>query len=170
MNDYQRREPSISRLGKFFFVLLGVLAVSGAACTSPEQTTEEAIAAGLAELRAQAEQGDAEAQYNLGFMYEKGQGVPQDDTEAVRWLRLAAEQGDVQAQSNLGGMYSHGRGVEQDILQAHMWSNLAASGQSGEERKRAVDARDALEKLMTPAQLAEAQRLAREWEAAHPRD
>ena len=103
MNDYQRRELSISRLGKFFFVLLGLLAVSGAACTSPEQTTEEAIAAGSAELRAQAEQGNAEALYNLGFMYANGEGVPQDDAEARVWYRRAAEQGHVQAQLNVGG-------------------------------------------------------------------
>jgi len=52
-----------------------------------------------------AEQGSAEAQYNLGLMYANGDGVPQNDEEAVRWYRLAAEQGDANAQFNLGGMY-----------------------------------------------------------------
>ena len=46
------------------------------------------------ELREKAEQGDVQAQYNLGIMYETGRGGPQDDAEAVRWYRLAAEQGD----------------------------------------------------------------------------
>ena len=47
--------------------------------------------------RLSAEQGDAEAQFNLGLMYSEGQGVPQDDKEAVKWYRLAAEQGDADA-------------------------------------------------------------------------
>ena len=81
-------------------------------------------------LRAQAEQGDAEAQYRLGFMYAEGRGVPQDDAEAVRWYRLAADQGDARAMSNLGGMYAGGRGVVQDYVQAHMWRNVAASRQN----------------------------------------
>ena len=58
-----------------------------------------------------AEQGDADAQSTLGFMYENGRGVPQDDAEAVRWYRLAAEQGNSLAQNNLGFMYGNGRGV-----------------------------------------------------------
>ena len=56
----------------------------------------------VAELRARAEQGDAEAQYNLGVMYATGAGVPQDNGEAVRWYRLAADQGLAAAQFNLG--------------------------------------------------------------------
>ena len=55
-------------------------------------------------------------------------------------------------------------------MQAHMWTNLAASRETGEERKLFADGRDALARLMTPAQLADAQRLAREWDAAHPRE
>tara|TARA_R110000765_G_scaffold324976_2_gene416497 strand:+ start:916 stop:1131 length:216 start_codon:yes stop_codon:yes gene_type:complete len=55
--------------------------------------------------RLAAEQGDADAQYNLGIMYDTGRGVPENDAEAVRWYRLAAEQGDANAQFNLGGMY-----------------------------------------------------------------
>ena len=54
------------------------------------------------ELRALAEQGDVEAQFNLGVRYGTGEGVPQDDVEAVRWYRLAAEQGSARAQYNLG--------------------------------------------------------------------
>ena len=58
----------------------------------------------------------------------------------------------------------------QDYVLAHMWYNLAASRSTGEERKKSADLRDALARLMTPAQIAEAQRLAREWDAAHPRE
>ena len=60
--------------------------------------------------RLAADQGDAGAQYNLGVMYDNGQGVPQNYAEAVKWYRLAADQGDASAQYNLGVMYDNGRG------------------------------------------------------------
>ena len=116
-------------------------------------------ATALKECRPLAEQGDANAQFNLGVMYDMGQGVPQDDTEAVRWYRLAAEQGHAIAQSNLGLMYAQGQGIPQDVVQAHMWVNLAA----GQGHENARKARDRLAEKMTPVQLADAQRLAREW-------
>ena len=72
-------------------------------------------------LRARAEAGDAEAQYNLGVMYASGEGVPQDYAEAVRWYRLAAEQGDAGAQSFLGAMYHDCIGVPQDYAEAVRW-------------------------------------------------
>ncbi len=116
-------------------------------------------------VRLAAEQGDANAQYNLGVMYAEGQGVIQDYTEAAKWYRLAAERGDANAQQNLGVMYAEGKGVIQDHVQAHLWFNLAAARQPpGEDRDRAVDNRNLAEKHMTPDQVAEAQRLAREWE------
>ena len=58
-----------------------------------------------------AKQGIAEAQYNLGLMYSKGEGMPNDDKEAVKWYRLSAEQRITGAQSNLGLMYEKGQGV-----------------------------------------------------------
>ena len=106
-----------------------------------------------------AEQGKAAAHSNLGFMYGKGQGVPQDWQEAANWGRRAAEQGLAVAQYNLAVAYGQGKGVPKDYVLAHMWANLAAA--QGEEK--AIEARDAFETLMTPAQFAEAQRLAREW-------
>ncbi len=113
--------------------------------------------------RAAAEQGDAKVQYNLGVMYATGRGVPQDDAEAAKWYRRAAEQGYASAQHNLGIMYANGKGVPQDYTLAHMWFNLA--GVSGD--KKAAENRNRVAKNMTPAQVAEAQRLAREWTAAH---
>ncbi len=109
--------------------------------------------------RLAAEQGHASAQFNLGVMYAKGQGVSQDCQEADRWYQLAADQGDALAQFNLGVMYGQGEGVPKDYVLAHMWLNLAAA----KGLKEAVKGRDFLRKRMTPAQLAEAQRLAREW-------
>ena len=95
--------------------------------------------------------------------------VPQDSAEAMRWYRLAAEQEYVIAQYNLGVMYFNDRGVTQGFVQAHMWSNLAASRMTGETRENAVNNREIVAGRTTADQIAEAQRLAREWEAAHPR-
>ena len=74
-----------------------------------------------------ANQGDADAQYNLGVAYHDGEGVPQDYAEAVRWWRKAAEQGNLMAQSNLGVAYEHGEGVPQDRREALRWWKKAAS-------------------------------------------
>ncbi len=106
-----------------------------------------------------AEQGQAEAQYNLGDMYQLGLGVPRDYQEAAQWCRLAAEQGHAGAQALLGAMYYLGQGVPRDDALAHMWVTLAAAHGIAV----AVKWRDLFEKSMTPAQLAEAHRLAREW-------
>ncbi|HEY6084386.1 MAG TPA: tetratricopeptide repeat protein [Nitrospira sp.] len=108
-----------------------------------------------------AEQGHAGAQVNLGTLYLLERGAPQSDQMALSYFRRAADQGDALAFAKLGLMYAQGRGVPQDYIQAHMWYNLAAA--NGE--KRAAETRDALANHMTPAQVAEAQRLAREWTA-----
>ena len=82
----------------------------------------------------------------------------------------AADPENAAAQFNLGVKYATGQGVPQDYVQAHMWFNLAASRSTGEVRDDAVERRDQIANEMTPDQLAEAQRLAREWDAAHPRE
>jgi len=111
-----------------------------------------------------AEQGYASAQSALGTMYYKGRGVPQIYRQAKKWFFMAAEQGEPDAQSNLGIMYVEGLGVPQDYSKAHMWFNLAASRYPpGEDRDRVVKNRDIITKMMTPAQISEAQKLAREW-------
>jgi len=117
-------------------------------------------------FRKAAEQGLAIAQSNLGAMYGKGQGVPQDYAEAIKWFRKAAEQGAAEAQFNLGTMYGNGRAVPQDYVQAHKWFNLAAAHfpeSETENREKAVRNRDRVAGKMNAAQIAEAQRLAREW-------
>lgn len=73
-----------------------------------------------------AKSGDAEAQYDLGWVYYEGEGVIQDYKEAVKWFRLAAEQGDAPAQCSLGYMYGNGDGVIQDYKEAAKWCRLAA--------------------------------------------
>ena len=113
-----------------------------------------------------AEQGDAAVQTSVGGMYKEGRGTPQNYAEAARWYRKAAEQGDANAQYYLGGLYNMGRGVIQDPVAAHMWLNLAAANEDVFSRI-AREERDRVAKGMTAAQIAEAQRLAREWTAKH---
>ena len=115
------------------------------------------FATALKEWTVLAEPGDAKAQYNLGVMYDRGQGVVQDYKEAMKWYRKAAEQGDAKAQFGLGLMYAIGYGVTQDDVYAHMWFNIAAS--NGD--KDAVTNRDMAAKLMTAADISKAQGLAR---------
>ena len=112
--------------------------------------------------RKAADQGYAVAQYYLGVIYDNGTGVPQDYAEAMKWYRKAADQGIAEAQYNLGVIYDNGSGVPQDYVQAHKWFSLAAD--RGDED--AVQHRDQAAAKMTPAQIAEAQRLAREWKPA----
>ncbi len=151
-------------------VLLSLMLTGGAAAGPLEDGIAAAkrgdYATALRLLRPLAEQGHARAQFNLGVAYANGRGVPQDHAEAVKWYRLAAEQGYALAQLNLGALYANGQGVPQDSVQAHMWFYLAASRFSAPEapyRDQAVKYRDIVASKMTPAQIAEAQRLVREW-------
>lgn len=99
----------------------------------------------------------------LTILYANGQGVPQDYKAAVRWFRLAAEQGNVASQSNLGWMFYNGLGVPQDNVHAYMWFSIAAVNGDDIGTKN----RDNLAPEMTSDQMAEGQRLAREWQATH---
>lgn len=128
--------------------------------------------------RKAAEQGDADAQCCLGNAYVAlgfefiADGDLRDFIEAMKWYHLAANQGSTSAQFNLGSMYSSGEGVPRDTVQSYMWFELAARTSSASKYKDHIDAgcsRKLLEKSMTPGQIAEAQRLAREWLSAHPK-
>ena len=116
-----------------------------------------------------AEQGDIHAQYWLGDAYHKGKGVSRDDKIAVKYLRLAAEQGYSRAQWTLGIMYYDGYGVQQDYVNAHMWFNVSAASYVNDDAeggdgvaKQRLGWSDGVEKKMTPSQIADAKRLARE--------
>ncbi len=109
-----------------------------------------------------AAQGNAEAQTNLGALYRFGLGVLQDYATARQWLEKAAAQGEAIAQINLGTLYLSGEGVPKDDVRAYMWLNLAAANSTGDGdmQKLAADSRYVIARSMTPAQIAEAQRLA----------
>lgn len=121
------------------------------------QVVQQDSAAAALWFRKAAEQG-----YDLGTLYLHGRGLTQDDTEAVLWFRKAADQGDAVAEFLLGNQYANGKGVPQDYVRAHMWFSLAAA--QGEQR--AVKTLEMAEPRMTPAQIAEAQKLARDWKPA----
>jgi hypothetical protein len=109
--------------------------------------------------RLAAEQGDAQAQNNLGMMYFEGWGVPKDDKEAIKWFRVAASQGYALAQGNLGLMYAKGRGVPQDYVLSYMWFTV------GKTLTPALW--PILTAKMTSAQIELAQKLARRCEESH---
>jgi uncharacterized protein len=189
-------------------VFLAVASIAAPVAAGPLEDADAAFNRGdyvttLRVVRPLADQGNAKAQALLGTMYENGEGLAQDLTEAVKWLRKAAEGGEVtaqdylgifyatgdsglqqdysqaakwyrkaadqgnpHAQNSLGSMYAQGEGVPQDYVQAYVWYNLAAEGFStseNERRKWAAFGRDLIASKLTPAQIAEAQKLAREW-------
>ncbi|SVD41693.1 uncharacterized protein METZ01_LOCUS394547, partial [marine metagenome] len=125
-------------------IALAVIAIATwntAACATVGLTPEEIRSIEIIDLRARAGQGDLVAQVALGDLYAEGDGVPQDETEALRWYRRAAEQGDAaaaawvhriaeqgnaEAQLALGGMYFAGQGVAEDPTEGVRWWRLAA--------------------------------------------
>ncbi len=106
-----------------------------------------------------AEKGFVEAQFNLSLKYYLGEGVLQNYKDAAKWCFRAAEQGYADAQNNMGAMYERGEGVPQDYVQAYKWYNLA----SAQEAENAKENREILRYRLTPAQIAEGQRLSQEF-------
>jgi hypothetical protein len=115
------------------------------------------------ELRKLADQGDADAQWQLGILYHEGETVPKDDAMAVQWFERAAEQGYVSAQTTLGAYYEAGRGVTQDFSKAYFWSVLALAQGDDTSKLRLQD----LAARMTPSQVASARQQAEAWLHAH---
>ncbi|KIO50109.1 Sel1 repeat-containing protein [Nitrosospira sp. NpAV] len=112
-----------------------------------------------------AEKGDSDAQYKLGLLYLTGNGALQDFAEAAKWLKLAAEQGYALAQYELGLIYRTGHGLAIDPIQSYMWLNLAAAAGI----QQAVMIRDEVMRSLSAKQLAQAQKISREWLASRPK-
>ena len=118
-----------------------------------------------AKFRELAEQGDSSAQFNLGSLYRQGQGVAQDDKQAALWWAKAADQGHLDAMDNLGLRYAKGEGVEPDMVQAYKWFSIASLSKNASATANAKFAATQL----TSEQLDQAQILAKEWMALHPK-
>lgn len=130
---------------------------------------QEGPPAGRPTLRERAAKGDADAQFTLGKNYEAGRGgLKKDPSEAYRWYQKAADQGDPFAQASVALLYRFGKGVPQDYVQAYMWFQLSVNRLSGPDRDSIVELRDAAAEHMTAQQIAEAERLAREWKPKQP--
>jgi S1-C subfamily serine protease len=113
--------------------------------------------------RKAADHGNAKAQYDLGLCYYKGEGVTQDYAEAANWYRRAAERNFTDAQNDLGAFYTFGLGVVKNYVEAYKWVLLASA--KGDEKTRKLMV--VLENEMTPEQIAEGQKLAREFKPRH---
>lgn len=119
---------------------------------------EKDINEALAWYRKAALQGDAESQFALGWLIaEEDPGAQKDFAEAIRWYRLAAEQGHAKACVAIAFMYAQGRGVSKDYVGAHVWASVGDS--LGDPH--GAQLREAVGKLLTAEQIAEAGKLAR---------
>jgi TPR repeat protein len=145
-----------------------LVAIAGIASAGPLEDAASAHERGddatvVQLLRPLAEDGNALAQFRLGYIYDTSKAISQDDAEAAKWYRRAADQGVAGAEYNLGAMYAAGHGVPLDYVEAYKWLSIAASRFPAGSRDDAVKMRDLVAAKMTPAQIAEAQKLTREW-------
>jgi TPR repeat protein len=117
-------------------------------------------AAAMAWFRKAADQGHENGQFSLASLYYGRK----EYSPAASWYRRAAEQGNALAQIRLARMYTEGPGLTRDDVQAFKWFAVAAMrGSDSYARTNAVKGRDAVAMKMTPPQVAEAERLVREW-------
>jgi TPR repeat protein len=133
-----------------------LLAMSVLACAQPP--------AGRPPLRERAAAGDPEAQFSLGKNYEAGRsGLKQDYASAASWYQKSADQGNAYAQASLGILYHSGKGLPHDDVQSEMWLIISADHVQQDDRDTIVEMRDSVAAHLSAQQLAEAQKLAREW-------
>jgi hypothetical protein len=117
----------------------------------------------IADLQTLANQGDADAQWQLGLRYHNGEGVAQSDSQAMLWFQMAAEQGHVTAQSALGAYYWVGRGVPRDLSKSYFWSEIAMAQGDDISKSRL----EGLSSQMTQAQVSAARQQAEVWIRNH---
>jgi hypothetical protein len=116
-------------------------------------------ATALAGYSALARKGNAEAQFRIGIMHDKGRGVPENDAKAIEWFRRAADWGHLESQINLGVMYAQGQGVRRDNVTALFWFTLASKNGS----RYALSNRQLLTGRMSSRDITAAEKLAEKW-------
>ena len=136
---------------------------SGQSATTQHSIAQPPRPKSLPELRKLADQGDAEAQWQMGVRFHNAEGVPRDDAQAMQWFQRAAEQGHVTAQSALGAYYFAARGVPKDLSKAYFWSVIAMA-QGDEISKGRLEL---LASQMTHAEVYAAHQQAEAWIHQH---
>ena len=129
-----RRQPMRIAIRFVVYLVLGVATAiaqdspppAGTLTQQPSGKPSPLTASEISQLEAKAEAGDAIAQTELGKAYQNGDGVPQNDALALKWLRKAADQGHAAAENDLGIAYRMGNGVERDKAEAVRWYHKAA--------------------------------------------
>jgi len=116
-------------------------------------------------MKMAAENNDLTAQVTLGLMYREGNGTDKSPVKSLEWYRKAAERGQAEAQFLLGSFYSTGddTGLPLDYVQAYMWLLLSGKKNPKPFGELYEALNSSLTSVMTPLQIEEAQRLAREW-------
>jgi tetratricopeptide (TPR) repeat protein len=171
-----KSRPDLGVLKGMLTSLLVAMSLAAASAAGPLEKGQAAYyrgdyAVAIELMQPLAEQGDTHAQFLIGYMHEKGQGVSQDYAEAAKWYALAGEGGHPFAQNNLGVLYKHGRGVSKDYVQAYKLFDLAASGYLAAEdghREQAVLNQESVASQMTPEQISEAKKLVEEKLSSDP--
>jgi TPR repeat protein len=125
-----------------------------------QANTKETLEAAAVWYRRAAEWrgiGFSGSQNNLGDMYETGEGLSKSPGDAIYWYTRSALQGEPTAYLSLGSCFANGVGVGKDVVEAYFWLTLAARDLgAGKNKNTAIKQRNALEKTMTPTQIAEA--------------
>jgi hypothetical protein len=157
------KKAHIALLALTLFIFMAVFHAYAGLAEGLKALEEGNYGKAFTEINPLAFEGNAEAQFNFGLMYAKGLWVSQNDGEAVKWYRKAAEQGNPQARLELGLMYYNGLGVAQNSVEGFKWAILAA----GQGNKQAKKIMNLMIKKMTPEQITEAEKEAKEWNEKH---
>ena len=146
-------------MNRFTRTLCAPMAVAAALVVLPATAF---AAADIAKLTGDATAGNAQAQFELGNAYTKGDGVAVDAAEGIKWYRMAAEQGYPQAQVQLAMKYAHGNGVPLDHAEAEKWIVLASRGDRNDGALLNM-----LEGHFTPDEIQRGHAAADQWQAQH---
>lgn len=153
----------MKNIGRCIAIGLAFLAAGAVQASSREHIPVSAPYTAAAKVIRLAELGDIKAEAQLGWMYSKGRGVPQNYFAAAHWYYLAAQRGHGGAQFELGLLYNKGQGVPRDFVLAYFWLNLSASQAVGDDHDFKARIRDAVASKMTAEQVALAQEMSLGW-------
>ena len=140
------------------FLVLGFSLQAQSSSDGLAAAAQKGDRAAFQKLLTLGERGTLSAEFNLGFLYQHGEGVDKDPKKAAEWYQQAAERGHPSAQYNLGGMYLRGDGVEKDLVMAYFWRKLAADDEDEQSAGLA-----AIAKKMTSSELSKAKKAVKNW-------